>query len=535
MPLTAVMLMATAIAATGSATGSAGAPVHYWHSAPTLANETAVVAGAGFAGQHVTIVAGGASVPFTLLDATASTVKAVLPPACAGGAACQVCIGGALCVAVNAPDVWWAGPADPTRSAPASQPPPAGVHVAVAADDVLRVFGRALAWAAGGCINATTPAAGAGAVRLYVSGRAQPVQAAWATCYEAAFELAPLGLAPAVYSAWLSHAGGNSSALALTVLAPAATPAPAMVDVDHDFGGNVSAALAHAASLPAARVVLSAHNYSLAAPLTVPNGTALVGAGAAATTLLFALGPEAACAVGGHNDWTVSDMSIVVTAAPPRMPAVWMQPQGRNFTLQRTVVTLLQNNVSNAVRVEGHRFRVINNTLRQSGPCLWPNYGPGSDATSFQGSVTLYVHNASHGVLADNMGFWRCAFMDLDVSDRMIMERNVIACTETQAVPHGNSISGYDFRSHPSSKFWHIANNQMSRPPHNDPTHTNWRQRETMTTDGSSGFGTATLVRAAGSQVVLNWTAWINNPLPGTVLVVLAGPGVGQTRIIVRQ
>jgi hypothetical protein len=44
--------------------------------------------------------------------------------------------------------------------------------------------------------------------------------------------------------------------------------------------------------------------------------------------------------------------------------------------------------------------------------------------------------------------------MDLDVSDRVIFEDNAITMTETGIPPHGNSISGYNYHAHPSSRWW---------------------------------------------------------------------------------
>ena len=103
-------------------------------------------------------------------------------------------------------------------------------------------------------------------------------------------------------------------------------------------------------------------------------------------------------------------------------------------------------NVSNALKMEGVGFELTGNTMNQVGSCNYPNYGPKSDATPFQPSVTIYFHNSRAGLLANNTIYWRCSAYDLDVSDRVIMEDNQIICTEKGVVPHGNSISGYDWR-----------------------------------------------------------------------------------------
>jgi hypothetical protein len=78
----------------------------------------------------------------------------------------------------------------------------------------------------------------------------------------------------------------------------------------------------------------------------------------------------------------------------------------------------------------------------QVGPCNHPNYGPGSDSTPFQSSVTIYLHNTRAGRIANNTVLWRCSAYDMDVSDRVVFEDNDIICTEHGVIPHGNSISG---------------------------------------------------------------------------------------------
>ena len=90
----------------------------------------------------------------------------------------------------------------------------------------------------------------------------------------------------------------------------------------------------------------------------------------------------------------------------------------------------------------------------------------------------------------------RCAAFDMDTSDRMVCEGNEFHCTVAGPIPHGNSISAYDWNSgHPSSRFWSFARNLMTRPPFQTGAgmERNWIQRETMTTDGSGAFATGVL------------------------------------------
>jgi hypothetical protein len=218
-------------------------------------------------------------------------------------------------------------------------------------------------------------------------------------------------------------------------------------------------------------------------------------------------------------------------------PAVWAQKNSTDFVATGLNITLLQSNVSNAFKVEGVGFEVTNNVMNQVGSCNWPGYGPKSDSTPFQPSVTIYFHNSRAGRLADNTIYWRCSAFDLDVSDRVVMEDNKIICTEKGVVPHGNSISGYDWTAsrggHPSSRFWSVARNSLSRPPFEKGAEQNWVQRETITTDGSGAFGSATIASMDGAMVHLKWLVWATTPIVGTTFVVLDGPGRGQSRLVV--
>ena len=98
----------------------------------------------------------------------------------------------------------------------------------------------------------------------------------------------------------------------------------------------------------------------------------------------------------------------------------------------------------------------------------------------------------------------------------------------------------------PWSRGWLVARNTFTRPPcrgavgsggqcGGDPSLglDNWLQRETLTTDGSGAWAVDYLAAAAGATVQLRWTAWTNAPVPGTRLLIVDGPGLGQSRTVV--
>ena len=139
-----------------------------------------------------------------------------------------------------------------------------------------------------------------------------------------------------------------------------------------------------------------------------------------------------------------------------------------------------------------------------------------------------------------------CSAFDLDVSERVVFEENTITLVDAGNIPHGNSLSQYDYVHHPWSRGWLVARNTFTRPPcrgavgsggqcGGDPSLglDNWLQRETLTTDGSGAWAVGYLAAAAGATVQLRWTAWTNAPVPGTRLLIVDGPGLGQSRTVV--
>ena len=68
---------------------------------------------------------------------------------------------------------------------------------------------------------------------------------------------------------------------------------------------------------------------------------------------------------------------IWYVAMRPKRPAVWASANATGFVARGLNVTMLQDNVSNAFRIESVGFECSHNTMHQVGSCLWPNYGPG--------------------------------------------------------------------------------------------------------------------------------------------------------------
>ena len=52
-------------------------------------------------------------------------------------------------------------------------------------------------------------------------------------------------------------------------------------------------------------------------------------------------------------------------------PAIWAQRNSSDFQASGLNITLLQQNVSNAFKVEGVGFELVSNVMNQVGPCLY--------------------------------------------------------------------------------------------------------------------------------------------------------------------
>ena len=571
------------------------APAIYWHTSPAAAGATALFAGAFGADDAAApptafLCADGAACgqpqPLAASLAHERSVAFAYPRACAedaaahgnasgvargsgggGGCAFKLCASGGdtgACTVVgdpNAPDLWWAGQWPPTE-APGTTLAPGAVSprgdgatlVRRGTRTVLRVFGRALAFAPSAadpavseCVAAGVRNAPAPATVLALGGGAAPVAAFAATCFEAYFDLtAALLSAPSASEfpdAAVSNAFG-AAPLPLAVLPVRAPAAPlAVFDVDAAFGGNLSTALAAAAGAPAGDklVVLGPRTYALTAPVSVPPNTTLAGAGSAgasASVLTFALptspggsGP-AVPAVSGSDDWGLRDLAIVVTSAPPGCPGVSHEAGGRNFTALRVAVSLVQANVSNGFRLLGTEWEVGYSSVVQAGTCLWP---PTSDTTNFPISVALRLQGSADGAFHHIAMKWSCGGMDMDCSQRVVYEDCDVAETNAGVFPHGNSISSYSqLGGTPYSQSYFYAHNTQTRPPNNNKT--DWGFHETLTTDGPGGWGGGPVSALDGAVVSLGGSGLrlAEGKIAGASAIVITGPGAGQYRAVTR-
>ena len=116
----------------------------------------------------------------------------------------------------------------------------------------------------------------------------------------------------------------------------------------------------------------------------------------------------------------------------------------------------------------------------------------------------------------------------MDVSSNMIFEDNTIRSTEAGQLPHGNSVSFYDWRHVPAASNWSFSHNAMSRPDDND--HRNWAYHETFTTDGPGGWGAGPLQSISPDRRTLTLEFDLRNTasVVGATVMVCGGEGLGQ-------
>jgi hypothetical protein len=363
-----------------------------------------------------------------------------------------------------------------------------------------------------------------------------PLSALNATCYELTFDLSSaLGGGSSSFPDAVLQTPFGAFALPLA-LAPAPAPSPlTVISVDADAGGNVSAALAAAAAVPGSKLVqLGPRPYQLSSQLLVPNNTVLAGTGSEGAALHFSLqGNEAGSVkaiVGAGSHWGLRDFGISILQAPAATPAIWMQPGSVNFSASGLSISLLQSNVSNALFLEGSGWEVADCTLLQAGICRWP---PESANTDFSSSVTFQLHGASDGVFRRNSLSWQCSAFDMDVSSRIIFEDNVLACSSAGVIPHGNSVSFYDWRHTPVSQGMSYSHNTQSRPANNSKT--DWAFHESWTTDGPGGWGGGLLQAMDGATIIIASGLSADLQAAGATALVLSGPGTGQYRQVLAR
>lgn len=546
-----------ATVALSAAFGSGAQPSVYWQSLPTLSNETLLVAGAGLEGAHAFLCRDSSCSDSTALPTTSwkQSVQAVLPTVSPPSfIKIEVPSGDSIVTALNAPEVWWT-----TREDAASEPLTPRVaaptrDASVVAGQRLRVYGRALGWVdETTCTPASAPSA-VPATELTLAG-VRAASSVSATCYDASFDTTSLPLG--THTAAVKTQWGASRNFSLTILAPRAPPpSPTVIDVDQDAKGDVKAALAAAAALEGKPCIvrLGPHAYNVTEQLVVPNKTTVVGAiGASVLAFTLPLPPEgptvpslpAAVQVGSGvsllNLSITIDKTTPTSFGHPPYVGVWMPRGAVQFVARGINVTLSYINVSNAFRIEGHGFELVGNTMLQQGSCG----GAVGDAHArrFQPSVTLYIHAAREGLVARNTIGWRCSAFDMDVSERIQFEENRVVCLTEDTVPHGNSVSMYDYSGAPWSRLWHITRNNFSRPPCRGEIGSggqcggkgdrdNWFQRETLTTDGSGAWGVGRVAAVSGTTINVQWTAWTRTPVPGCRLLVIRGPGTGHSRTV---
>eukprot|EP01043_Picozoa_sp_COSAG02_P039773 COSAG02_NODE_3165_length_7245_cov_27.485586_3_plen_800_part_00 len=577
--------LALAVLAAGAATidlpGRAADPaaVVYWATNPVRPNETVLVAGAGLKGATVEWCHTSETCAPALAAVGESAVRAVLPSNCTTPCALRITTksAGTVSVDINGPEVTWARVVDNAGATSTNT------------SRLLRIFGRALAWESDGnaCVSAAHPQTLDSTVLRLGDNTFIPYGVV--SCYEASFMLPDSipGGSTKVQGV-LSTVWGHAT---FDVLIPPLVREPSStvtIDVDVEHAGNITAAVNAAAAVGAptrVQIKLGAKTYTLATSITVPNRTTLLGLGNGLTILEFSLPDDipllpvstkdplyattqAFAIGGGASEWSLRNLSVVLLRSPPMSAAVWLDGCGRHGSGEGTrlrllgiTVRLLQDNISNnAVVIEGCAtpdgmgggtdFEIGWSNFVQEGKC-WAltQHQKQSFHHSWGGNAksVLTTISASGGWIHDSEVQWNCGGpISFVTTDRTIVENNIFNCTGGTPTGDGayviegaSALSSWHFTSRPSSKLWSIARNQFLRPPHNnkvDPTHQNWYQRESLTSDAPGEYGHGMLLAVHGARVRVAWNVTKYdrhvNITEGATLIVLGGPGLGQRRII---
>ena len=246
-----------------------------------------------------------------------------------------------------------------------------------------------------------------------------------------------------------------------------------------------------------------------------------------------------AAIVANGKHWALRNFTVLITAAPPKTDGI-QSTGGTDFAIDGLSVQLSQANATSALKLDGtRRFSVSHTILAQNELCFWGCTLNRTDNTSdctmtdsntdFTDSSTLQMHAATWGRLHHNTIDWKCSAYDMDVSSNIIFEDNTIMSTQPGVIPHGNSISFYDWQHYPAASNWSFSHNDMSRPVNND--HKNWNSHETLTTDGPGGFGAGPLAAISDDRATLTLGFALFSealsPVGGTAMV-CGGSGMGQ-------
>ena len=84
--------------------------------------------------------------------------------------------------------------------------------------------------------------------------------------------------------------------------------------------------------------------------------------------------------------------------------------------------------------------------------------------TDFQDSATFQMHASDAGFIHNNQVLWKCSGYDMDVSSNIVFENNNFTSTNAGILPHGNSVSFYDYQNFPTSANWSFSHNYLARP-----------------------------------------------------------------------
>ena len=558
-------------------------PSVYWVSKPVLPGETLLVAGAGLGGATATFcidpachqpVQNFSAAPSAWDQSVQATVPATRDHHFICSPTCFLRIlgsgGGTVNVQVNAPDVAWSPMAE--------------------VGGLLRVFGRSLAWHADRCVDsARTPTAVPTTKLRFCDsvGHTTAVPSASANCYEASFRL-PQAIPPGMHNFTVETSWGASETFAVLITDKIA--APTSIDVEKEHGGNLTAAVQAAGKLSSIRpirVQLGGKLYFLTETIELPNNTALVGNVAGGSVLEFALALDSvpACHPSGNpvhpghrcdsqgvgcdclisavfgagNQWGIHNLTLVLSSSPPGAAALWLPPSSSGAKITGLDIQLLQDNITNnAVYYQGAQFEFGHNTITQVGKC-WYN-GPNNGAHQWGGTnkAAMIADGARGGWIHHNKIYWNCGGWGiLDKSERIVLEDNHMQCTEPNnltngVIEGGSGMPMWDGYRQVQSRFWSVARNNFSRPVMNgactnatgvpgnplvncseeDGAHQNWKQRETLTTDGSGEFGHGFITEQHGASVTMRWSALVQTPFPSASLIIIAGNGLGQRRFI---